>query len=86
MCSRLSNIHELEGFKYFSSNYSEINHERKLPEDQEPISSQLQNAASSQTLENQTAELQMQNLVFQVKFERKMSPAVHRKHSKSIAI
>lgn len=63
-----------------------MNFKKKLPEDQEPISSQLQNDASSQTLENHTAELQMQSLVFQVKFERKMSPADQRKHSKSAAI
>lgn len=61
-----------------------MNFKPKLPEDQEPISSQLQNDASSQTLENHTAELQMLNLVFQVKLGRKMSPADHRKHSKSV--
>jgi hypothetical protein len=37
-------------------------------------------------LESQMAELQMQNLVFQVKLERNMSPADHRKHRKMAAI
>lgn len=78
--------HKVGESKDFGFSYSKMNFKPKLPEDQEPISSQLQNDASSQTLENHTAELQMLNLVFQVKLGRKMSPADHRKHSQSVAV
>lgn len=61
---------------------------RKLPEDQGPISFQLQNAASSQNLEilkTHADEVQLLKLVFQRLLETKMSPRDHIKQDRKLA-